>query len=231
LALHDEHGHEIFDKAQERQQRKYTTFPSRKKVNKLEDAKCHKKRKKLSPSVASVDTDVDDEEQFFEEDDCMNELPAAAFPYHKDLLFGADHADKVPFNQTDQFIEFVCLHLHHHGLGFLLNEVLDEHQLDLIMVASWGILHSLKDKPDVYPSKKTVKKLSDIDAIQTIFSSVPTDDTVPTNNTVTVAPSTLEATCKNLLPCTLPSRDINLNAIDAKGPVKYQYSLPIALRH
>jgi hypothetical protein len=30
------------------------------------------------------------------------ELPQSAFPYCKDLLFGMDHHDKVPFDHTDK---------------------------------------------------------------------------------------------------------------------------------
>lgn len=86
-------GHETFDKAQKRQQRKHNAFPLQAKVKEWENAcnrgKVSKKRKKSAPSVASFNFHDDDEEQLFEEDDCVNELPAAAFPHHKDLLFGA----------------------------------------------------------------------------------------------------------------------------------------------
>jgi hypothetical protein len=46
------------------------------------------------------------------------ELPQSAFPYHKDLLFGMDHNEKVPFDHKDKSIEFICDNLNLMGLGF-----------------------------------------------------------------------------------------------------------------
>jgi hypothetical protein len=43
------------------------------------------------------------------------ELPQFAFPYHKDLLFGMDHNDKVTFDWKDKSIEFICDNLNHPG--------------------------------------------------------------------------------------------------------------------
>jgi hypothetical protein len=36
------------------------------------------------------------------------ELPQSVFPYHKDLLFGTEHNDKVPFDHKDKSAEFIC---------------------------------------------------------------------------------------------------------------------------
>jgi hypothetical protein len=61
-----------------------------------------------------------------EEEEEEEELPQSAFPYCKDLLFGMDHNDKVPFDHKGKSIEFICDNLNHHGFGFLLHEDLDE---------------------------------------------------------------------------------------------------------
>ena len=78
--------------------------------------------------------------------DDEEELPQSAFPYHKHLLFGTDHHDKVPFDCTDKSIHFICHNLNCHGLGFLLCKDLGEIQLDLLMIASWSILQQIHGK-------------------------------------------------------------------------------------
>ena len=82
------------------------------------------------------------------------EIPQSAFSYHKDLLFGMDHNDKVPFDHKDKSIEFIFANLNHHGFGFLLHEDLDEIQLDLLMIASWSILWPLHGKTRSIPKQK-----------------------------------------------------------------------------
>jgi hypothetical protein len=74
------------------------------------------------------------------------ELPQSVFPYHKDLLFGMDHNDKIPFKHKDKSIEFIGDNLNCHGFGFLLHKDLDEIQLDLLMIASWSILQHFMEK-------------------------------------------------------------------------------------
>jgi hypothetical protein len=81
------------------------------------------------------------------------ELPHSAFPYRKDLLFGTDHNNKVPFDHKDKSIECICDNLYRHGFGFLLHKDLDEIQLDLLMIASWSILQQLHGKLINSPTK------------------------------------------------------------------------------
>jgi len=227
LALHVKQGREIFEEAQSRQQRKYNTFPTKKGIQEWEEGnsrhKASKKRKKSAQSVAHHDdaADVVDDEPLEEDKSEETQLPAAAFPYRKDLLLGADHREKNPFDRTDESIEFVCAQLRHHGLDFLLDEDLDEHQLDLLMISSWSILRQLHGKSNQYPSNDTLRLLSTHEETRIIFSSVRNDDAV------TIAPSFLEITCKSRLRRTIPSRDIDFAAIDIEEPVQYQYSLPI----
>ncbi len=52
------------------------------------------------------------------------ELPQSAFPYHKDLLFGTDQNDKVPFDCKDKSIEFVVTTSIVMGLGFFFTRTL-----------------------------------------------------------------------------------------------------------
>ncbi len=107
----------------------------------------------------------------------VEELPQSAFPYHKDLLFGMDHNDKVPFDGKGKSIEFICDNLNCHGLGFLLHKDLDETQLDLLMIASWSIFWSLHGKMDQFPNKHTIEVLSNHHNTQNMFGSVlPSED-------------------------------------------------------
>jgi hypothetical protein len=110
-------------------------------------------------------------------DDEEEELSHSAFPYCKDLLFGTDHNDKVPFDHKDKSIMFICDNLNHHGFGFLLHEDLDEIQRDLLMIASWSILWQLHGKTDQFPNKDTIDVLSNYQDTQAMFVSVlPTKD-------------------------------------------------------
>jgi hypothetical protein len=69
------------------------------------------------------------------------ELPASAFLYQKDLLYGSDHQSKHPFDHSNKSIVFVCEELCHHGFSFLMDDTkLDTYQLDLLMVISWETL-------------------------------------------------------------------------------------------
>jgi hypothetical protein len=138
-------------------------------------------------------------------------------------MFGSNHREKIPFDCTDQSIEFICCELRRHGFGFLLDEDLDEHQLDLFMIASWAILRNIHGKPHQYPNNLTLEVLSQHDKTQEIFASIANED----GWTATV-PSYLEASCKTCLRCSLPSRDIDFTANNAEDTVKYQYSMPIA---
>ncbi len=105
------------------------------------------------------------------------EFPQSAFPYHKDLLLGMDHNDKVPFDQKDKSIEFICDYLNHHGFGFLLQENLDKIQLYLLMIASWSILQPLHGKTDQFPNKETIDLLSNNQDTQAMFGYVlPSED-------------------------------------------------------
>jgi len=111
LALHDERGCEVTGKAHKRQQKKYITFPTKKAVQKLSsetkkssssNGKPVKKWKVLSLSAAAVDTESPESECETDDDECEDlseqNLPAGAFPYRKDLLFGMDHQAKNKFD-------------------------------------------------------------------------------------------------------------------------------------
>jgi hypothetical protein len=137
LALHDKCGRSIFEQAQTRQKTRYSTFLSRKRIKEWQDVnnkgKATKRRKATNVVGASfcvlAETQGNDDEE-------EEELPQSAFPYRKDLPFGTDHNDKVPFDRKDKSIEFICDNLNCHGFGFLLHEDFDEIQLDLLMIAS-----------------------------------------------------------------------------------------------
>jgi hypothetical protein len=221
LALHEKGGHSIFEQAQTRQKTKYSKFPTRKRINEWQDVNNKGKASKRSKPTNEVgasfcvlpDTqgDDDDEEEFSKaafqivkddkkEEEEEEELPQSAFPYHKDLLFGMDHNDKVPFDLKDKSIEFICDNLNHHGFGFLLHEVLDEIQLNLLMIASWSILWQLHGKTDQVPNKETIDVLSNHQDAQAMFVSVlPSEDGGEIDK-----PTFLEATCKLRLCHTSP---------------------------
>ena len=197
LALHDKSGRTIFENAKTRQQEKYKSFPTKKKMKEWQGVatrgNASKKRKQSGPPTSTTDMFDSDSEEHEEstEDDGDGKLPASAFPYRKDLLFGSDHRERNPFDCTDASIEFVLHHLRLHGFGFLLSEDLDELQLDLLMVSSWRILRPLHGKPDQYPSKPTVDILSMQQRTQILFSPITNDDG---DNHL---PSFLEMTCSN----------------------------------
>jgi hypothetical protein len=151
------------------------------------------------------------------------ELPQSAFPYRKDLLFGTDHNDKVPFDHKDKSAEFICDNLNHHGFGFLLHKDLDKIQLDLLMIASWSILQSLHAKTDQFPNKDTIDVLSNHQDTQAMFASV-----LPSEDGGEIAkPTFLEATCKGQLPCLSPCQEIDFSKREIEGSIEYQYSLII----
>jgi hypothetical protein len=193
LALHDKHGRSIFEQAQTRQKTRYSTFPSRKRIKEWQDVnnkgKATKRRKATNVVGASfcvlVETQGNDDKE-------EEELPHSAFPYRKDLLFGTDHNNKVPFDHKDKSIEFICDNLNHHGFGFLLHEDLDAIQLDLLMIASWSILWLLHGKTFQFPNKVTINVLSNHQDTQAMFVSVlPSEDGGDIDK-----PTFLEATCK-----------------------------------
>jgi hypothetical protein len=142
----------------------YSTFLTRKRIKEWQEVsnkgKASKRRKPTYECNESfgvlADTEVnDDEEEELDETAFHNlkddkkeeeELPQASFPYCKDLLYGMNHNDKVPFDCKDKSVEFICDNLNHCGFGFLLHEELDEIQLNLLMVASWSILWLLHQK-------------------------------------------------------------------------------------
>jgi hypothetical protein len=123
-----------------------------------------------------------------------------AFPYCNYLLFGTDHNDKVPFDCKDKSIEFICDNLNCHGFGFLLHEDLDEMQLNLLMIASWRILQSIREKPDQFPNKDTIEILSIHHDTQNVFCYM-----LPSEDGGEIAkPTFLEAACKGQLCHTVP---------------------------
>jgi hypothetical protein len=125
LTLHDKRGCSIFEQAQTRQKTRYSTFPSRKRIKEWQDlnnkGKATKRRKATNVVGASfcvlAETQGNDDEE-------EEELPHSAFPYRKDLLFGTDHNNKVPFDHKDKSIEFICDNLNCHGFGFHLTRTL-----------------------------------------------------------------------------------------------------------
>jgi hypothetical protein len=224
LALHDKRGRSIFEKSQTRQKTRYSTFPSRKRIKEWQDVnnkgKATKRRKATNVVGASfcvlAETQGNDDEE-------EEELPHSAFPYRKDLLFGTDHNNKVPFDHKDKSIEFLCDNLNRPGFGFLLHEDFDEIQLDLLMIASWSILRQLHGKTDQLPNKDTINILSNYQDTQAMFVSVlQTEDGGEIDK-----PTFLEATCKLRLRCTSPHREIDLSKRDVEGTIEYQHSLSI----
>jgi hypothetical protein len=105
LALHDKRGHEIFKKANERQKKKYLTFPSKSVVLSIPTEPSSSKKGTANQGKCSSDSDS--KRDF----DSISQLPMSALPYCKDLIFGSDHANRYPFPWDDQSIEFVCHHL------------------------------------------------------------------------------------------------------------------------
>jgi hypothetical protein len=151
------------------------------------------------------------------------ELPQSAFPYHKDLLFGTDHNDKVPFDHKDKSIKYICENLNCHGFGFLLHEDLDEIQFNLLMIASWSILWLLHGKTDQLPNKETISVLSNHQDTQAMFGSVlPSEDGGEIDK-----PTFLEASCKVQLCHTSPCQEIDLSKREVEGTIENQNSLSI----
>jgi hypothetical protein len=137
-------------------------------------------------------------------------------------MFGSDHANRYPFPQDDQSIEFVCPHLQMHGFGFLLHTSLDAFQLDHLMITSWGILCPLKKPSNPYPSKDALRTIcSDTEVINAIVDEDQDNEDEPT-------PSPVEEKCKVILPHELPSREINTNDPESsEEQVKHQQLLTI----
>jgi hypothetical protein len=212
LALHNEGScSSIFGQAQTKQKRRYSTFLTRKRIKewqKVNNQGKACKRKKPTDEIGQLfcvlanSEGHDDEEEKLGETAFQNrkdnkkdeeeKVPKSAFPYHKDLLFGMDHNDKVPFDCKDKSIELICDNLNCHGFGFLLHEDLDEIQLNLLMIASWSILWSLHAKTDQFPNKDSIEVLSIHHDTQAMFASV-----LPSEDGGEIAkPTLLEATCK-----------------------------------
>jgi hypothetical protein len=212
LALHNKRGCSIFEQAQTRQKTRHSTFPTQKRIKEWQDVmykgKATKKRKPTNEVGASfcvlavTQGNDDDEEE--------EEHPQSAFPYRKDLLFGTDHNDKVPFDCKDKSIEFICDNLNCYGFGFLLHEDLDEIQLNLLMIASWSIIRQLHGKNNQFPNKDTINVLSNYQYTEAMFVSV-----LPTENGgEDDKPVFLEATCKLQLSCTSPHQEIEFSKRD-----------------
>jgi hypothetical protein len=212
LALHDEGGCSMSEQAQTRQKTRYSKFLTRKRIKEWQDVKNKgkaSKRRKTTNEVGALfcvlaDTqgNHDKEEELGEaafqnmkddkKEEEEEEIPQSAFSYHKDLLFGMDHNDKVPFDHKDKSIEFIFANLNHHGFGFLLHEDLDEIQLNLLMITSWSILQPHHGKMDQFPNKETFNVLSNHQDTQAMFVSVlPSEDGGEIDK-----PTFLEATCK-----------------------------------
>jgi hypothetical protein len=94
LALQDKRGHEIFEKANERQKKKYLTFPSKSVILLIPTEPSSSKKGTANRGKGS--SDGDSKHDF----DSTSQLPMSAFPYHKDLMFGSDHANRSPFHGT-----------------------------------------------------------------------------------------------------------------------------------
>ena len=223
LALHDRRGRELFEIAHNRQKKKYETFPTKKDVKAI-NARSKKKSasgsKDRTSTGAVTDSDSEDEdvpgvaEQ--QEDGNAEDsepLPESAFPYRDALLYGTDHNANSPFDWTDESIEFVCHHLHRHGLGFLFDLELDRYQLELLMTVSWGILRPTRTKPlNKYPSDATFDRLSELPGLNDIGLEFPPpeeDDEDDDDQDET----SLSKRTKALIPRKLPPRKINLKAL------------------
>ena len=236
VGLHDEEGREIFTKSLMEQQKKYLTFPSMETIKEAE-AKAKKKRKRTVDITAGTQPNDDepmarsDDELHQEDDELVDKepesnqpLPPSAFPYYKDLLFFKDQKTaerqseaknekkkikKSPFDRSDSSIEWLCTHLHRHGLGCLLKEDPDELQLERLVIEAWAVLGPLKDSnADPYPSEDFLLGLQlDNDLL---FRDVHT--TPPTS-------SQLEQSCKEKL------RRMQKNAHDEMIP--YDFSIPV----
>jgi len=68
-------------------------------------------------SIHESSDEAEEPEEDFHDDSAQVQLPASAFPYRKDLLYGTDHKAKHPFDHSNQLIEFVvstfvCMGLH-----------------------------------------------------------------------------------------------------------------------
>jgi hypothetical protein len=195
LALHDKRSHEIIKKANKRQKNKYLTFPSKSVIMSISKDPSLTKKRTAYRGTSSSDGDSE------HDSNSTSQLPASAFPYCKDLMFGSDHANRYPFPRDDQSIEFVCHHLRMHDFGFLLDTSLDAFQLDHLMITSWGILRPLKKPSNPYPSKDALQTVcSDMEVINAIVNEdeEEDDDDEPTHSFV-------EETCKVILTCDLPS--------------------------
>jgi hypothetical protein len=224
LALHNKCGCSIFDQAQTRQKTRYSTFSTRKRIKEWQDVinegKATKRRKPTNEVGASFCVLAETQGIDYEEEE---DFPQSAFPYCKDLLFGTDFNDKVPFDCKDKSIEFICDNLNPHGFRFLLHDDLDEIQLNLFMIASWSIIQQLHGKNDQFPNRDTINVLSNYQNTQAMFVSViPTEDGGEADK-----PTYLEATCKLQLHHTRPHQEIDFPKRDIEGTIEYQYSLSI----
>ena len=246
LGLHDRRGRQILEKAAVRQQKRYLTFPSKSVVKSL--ASNASKKRKLQPTAANDEESTDGDSprdstngessgaaQSAASKKDANPLPASAFPYRKDLMFGTDHDKTCPFPRDDEHrdgaIEFVCRHLQMHGLGFLLelDTPLDAYQLDQLMTTSWGLLRTVENKH--YPSKDAFRTIcNDIELIDAIDED---DDTAAADQQDDIAmepaPSTVEEACKGILPRDLPSRDIQIDEREHQAHQSVQYQRTLAI--
>ncbi len=188
------------ERAHERQKDKYRTFPNKMAITSMNLAMKKKLSKiKTSTSVAKDDgktgtdsdssslverneqednsTDGDSEDELADaakKKKTSMELPASAFPYRKDLLYGSNRQSKHPFDRSDESIVFVCQELRHHGFGFLMDDAkLDTYQLDLLMVISWETLHGTKHKKLKHPSSDTTQELSRNKTLSRVKKSQP----------------------------------------------------------
>jgi len=234
LGLHDKRGREIIETGHQRQKKKYLTFPTKTAVKSLEGTKRSGKKRRLMPPVADSDdgnkavADCGTTDAMAAGQKALEpQLPASAFPYRKDLLYGTDHALKHPFDRTDESIEFVCRHLRLHGFGFLLDGTeFDDYQLDVLMVQCWQTLRQFKTKPGLYPSDDTIAFLSSDLDLRELFVSQEEGSGAQDEHGANGS-SLVELTCKASLRRSLPLRVIDINAEQEAGAVRYQNELKI----
>jgi hypothetical protein len=111
VTLHDNHGHKVIKKANKRQKNKYLSFPSKLVIMLISKEPSLTKKRTANQGTSSSNGDSECDSN------SMSQLPASAFLYCKDLMFGSDHANRYPFPWNNQLIEFVCCHLCMHGFG------------------------------------------------------------------------------------------------------------------
>ena len=227
LALHDQRGRHILQSAHKRQKAKYSSFPAKSKIQSSQkDIDNNNDGQEDSNHQESTTNRMAERSAAHKKNDPEQELPESSFPFKSDLLFGGTKSgDKDPFDRTDQSIQFVCMHLHLHGFGFLLDAELDAYQLDLLMVASWDILRQMKKKR--YPSETAIRSLSVGTDFQRLFSVIDRDSAGRMD--ADIADCVVPATWKTSLPRDIPPKSITTttNGHSHDEPITDHPSLPI----